>query len=152
MTNEITITGRLGRDAELRFTPQGRPVLNFDLADSKSKPDGNNGWVEVRPTMWHRCTVWGALAEMWGNSGLLVKSAQVDVTGEISVEEYDRKDGTKGFATKIQVRSIGVREPHNNQSGGGGFSQPAQQQAPVNDPWSQDSQGGATGFESEPPF
>src|SRR5690625_1214241 len=148
MTNRITITGHLGADAELRFTDSGRPVLNFSVGDGKSRRGEGGDWVEVRPTIWHRVAVWGPLAEMWANSGLLVKGAHVDVTGELEIREFEYQ-GESRWSADVTAYQVGVREPRQ----GGGFQQ--QQQG---DPWGgqqsqgQDWPGAAQPGTGQPPF
>lgn len=115
MTNHITIRGALGQDGELRFTNNGRPVLNLSVADGKSRRTENGEWEEIRPTIWHRVSVWGQLAEMWANSGLLVKGAQVEITGEQTIREYEH-NGEQRWSSEISAYQIGVKEPRNQQT------------------------------------
>lgn len=136
MTNNITTNGALGRDAELRFTQSGKAVLNLSLADGRSRKNDRGEWEEVRPTIWHNVSVWGALAEMWANSNLLVKGAKVDVTGELTIREYEHQ-GEKRWQTEIRAHQIGVRESTN------AAPRPS---TPAADPWS------TGGDDSRPPF
>ena len=60
--NKITLVGNLGRDPELRYTPQGTPVCSFSLATNerrKDKTTGENNDI----TTWFRVTLWGRQAE-----------------------------------------------------------------------------------------
>lgn len=143
MTNTIQTSGALGRDAELKFTQSGKAVLNLNLADGKSRKNDQGGWDEVRPTIWHNVSIWGALAEMWANSGLLVKGAKVDVTGELTIREFEHQ-GEKRWASEVRAYQIGVREDRRQQqpSAGGWGQQPAQ-----GDPWN-----AGTGNDQAPPF
>lgn len=125
MTNTITVSGALGRDAELRFTQAGKAVLNLNLADGRSRRTESGEWEEVRPTVWHRVSIWGALAEMWANSNLLVKGAKVDVTGELTIREYEH-EGQRRWQAEVRAYQIGVREQAN-------APRPTQ---PQSDPWS----------------
>lgn len=148
MTNAITIRGALGQDGELRFTNNGRPVLNLSVADGKSRKDESGNWQELRPTIWHRVAIWGQLAEMWFASGLLTKGAQVEITGEQTIREYEH-NGEQRWSSEITAYQVGVREKR-------GQSQPAQSDqfasavpghmgAPAGDPW-------AGQPDSTPPF
>src|SRR6266481_1991791 len=56
--NKIILVGNLGRDPELRYTPQGTPVCSFSLATNERRKDRNSG--EHRDvTTWFRVTLWG---------------------------------------------------------------------------------------------
>lgn len=138
MTNQITIQGGLTRDATLRYTQSGQPVLNLDIGDSRRRKVGDE-WVDARGPLYYQATIWGRLAEMWAETGLLVKGAKVDVTGELTVREYEY-EGRDRYALQLRVDQIGVREPRQQQqSSGGGFGQSQgldQIQAQQQDPWS----------------
>lgn len=153
MTNRITITGRLGQDAELKFLPSGRSVLNLSVGDGKSRRNDSGGYDEIRPTIWHRVAIWGRMAEMWAESGLLVKGAQVDVTGELSIREFEH-NGQHRWASEITAYQVGVREPRQSQQQGGGFGQasgfgePGGPDTPAENPWGT----GAPSGGANPPF
>ena len=74
MFQKITVVGYIGRDFELRFTPQGRAVGEFSLA-------ANTGFGTSKTTAWFRITIWGKLAESL--SQYLLKGKQVLVVGEL---------------------------------------------------------------------
>ena len=59
---KIMFIGNLGRDPEMRYTPNGKPVTQFSVAVSHSKPDGQGGWVD-EGTDWYRVSVFGDRAE-----------------------------------------------------------------------------------------
>lgn len=119
MTNKISVTGALGRDAELKHTKSGAPVLEFSVADSLSRKDDNGGWVDVRETIWWRVSLWGALAETL--APVLVKGARVEVTGPIQIRTYSKVDGTQGISYEIRADTVGVVARH-------GATSPATQQ------------------------
>ena len=60
--SKIMFIGNLGRDPEMRYTPNGKPVTKFSVAVSHSKPDGQGGWVD-EGTDWFRVSVFGDRAE-----------------------------------------------------------------------------------------
>src|SRR5260221_6540995 len=60
--NKITLVGNLGRDPELRYTPQGTPVCSFSLATNERRKDRNTG-ENNDITTWFRVTLWGRQAE-----------------------------------------------------------------------------------------
>ena len=62
--NKVIIVGNLGKDPELRHTPQGQAVCNFSIATSESWMD--KGGQKQERTEWHRVVVWGKLGELCG--------------------------------------------------------------------------------------
>ncbi len=61
MVNKVILIGRLGRDAELRFTPQGTPVASLSLATERTWQDQEG--TNHKETEWHNVILWGRLAE-----------------------------------------------------------------------------------------
>ena len=61
--NKVILIGNLGSDPEVRYTPDGVPVANFNLATSESWNDRNTGERQER-TEWHRLVLWRKLAEI----------------------------------------------------------------------------------------
>lgn len=110
MTNKISVNGALGKDAELKYTKNGAPVLEFSLADSLSRKDDNDAWVDVRETIWWRVSLWGPLAETLAPA--LVKGARVEVTGPIQIRTYSKVDGTQGVSYEIRADTVGVVARH----------------------------------------
>lgn len=98
MSNQITVTGRIGKDPEIRFTTGGMAVAEFSLADTYGKDD-------KKKTTWHNCVAFGQLAENIVAS--VGKGKTLLVTGRYEQEEYTKKDGTKGKTTKIVVDECG---------------------------------------------
>jgi single-strand DNA-binding protein len=87
MYERIFLAGNLGRDPELRHTPNGTPVTNFSMATSE-KWTGQDGEQQER-TIWWRVTVWGKQAETV--SQYLSKGSQVFVEGRM---DPDRETGS----------------------------------------------------------
>lgn len=88
---QLTDIGRIGRDAELRYTPSGDAVCNLALAcDYGRKVDGK------RPTQWVDATLWGKQAEAM--APYLVKGQQVHFTmDDAHIETYAKTGGGEGF-------------------------------------------------------
>lgn len=87
--NKIIIVGNLGRDPELRYTPQGKPVCTFSMATNERRKDRN---AEMQDhTTWFRITLWNRLAET--ASQYLQKGRSVYIEGRLRVEEYIDRDG-----------------------------------------------------------
>lgn len=105
MYQKIIIIGNLGRDPELRYTPQGSPVCNFDVATNRKGKDGE------QTTAWFRVTAWGSLAENCNQ--YLAKGRQVLVEGELRPDPetggprtWTRNDGTTGASFEVNARVV----------------------------------------------
>jgi len=109
--NNITIAGQLGRDAEVRYLPNGDAVANFSVADSQGKD---------KTTIWWNCQLFGKRAESL--SQYLTKGQSVTVSGNITQRTY-QKDGVDKTAMEIRVSDVAL------QGGRKDDSQPAQRQA-----------------------
>jgi single-strand DNA-binding protein len=96
--NKITIIGNLGRDPELRYTPQGTAVCDFSVAVNDRKRDKAGEWQDV--TTWFKITFWGKQAE--NASKYLTKGKPVYVEGRLQVEEWTDRDGNNRFTLSIQ--------------------------------------------------
>ncbi|MDQ3799113.1 MAG: single-stranded DNA-binding protein [Acidobacteriota bacterium] len=119
--NKITIVGNLGRDPELRYTPQGNAVCNFSVATNEKRRDRNGEMQDV--TTWFRITLWGKQAE--NASKYLTKGSPVYVEGRLKVEEWTDRDGKGRYtlevnATDMQFISGGGRGDEMSGGGGGG--------------------------------
>ena len=89
---KIQIIGNLGRDPELRYTPNGRPVATFSVAVNQATKNQQSGeWVEA--TDWFRVSVWGDRAERAAES--LRKGSRVFVDGRFRTREYVPTTGAK---------------------------------------------------------
>ena len=86
MSNVFSCTATVGRDAEVRYIQSGAAILTVTVAN-------NVGFGEKQKTNWIRVNVWGKRAE--GQlKDYLKKGQQVFVSGELTVNEYQAKDGT----------------------------------------------------------
>jgi single-strand DNA-binding protein len=100
---KIQIVGNLGRDPELRYTPNGRPVTEFSVAVNQSTKNQQTGeWVEA--TDWFRVAVWGDRAERAAEN--LRKGTRVLVDGRFRTREYETKDGRKGTSLEISADNV----------------------------------------------
>ncbi len=123
--NKVLLIGRLGKDPEVRYTPDGAPVANFSLATSEFWTD-KSGTRQER-TEWHNIVAWNKLADL--SKRYLAKGRQVYVEGRLRTREWDDKDGNKRRTTEIvasQMVLLGSR-PEGMEAGGGA---PAQRSAP----------------------
>ena len=96
--NKIIIVGNLGRDPELRYTPQGIAVCNLSLATNERKRDKSGEMQEV--TTWFRVTLWRNQAE--NAAKYLTKGSPVYVEGRLGLEEYTDRDGNNRVSLEVQ--------------------------------------------------
>lgn len=109
--NIWTFTGRLGNDAELRTTSGGTPVLGFRCANDV-------GFGDNRTTQWVDCSIWGKRAEALAPH--LVKGTKVTIAGELTLREFEKRDGTKGSTLSVKVSEIDLTGGGEKKPGGGG--------------------------------
>ena len=102
MVNKAILIGRLGRDPEVRYTPDGTMVTNFTMATDESYKDKNG--EKVQRTEWHRNVVFGKLAEICGN--YLVKGKLIFLEGRIQTRAWEDKDGVKRNTTEIVASNM----------------------------------------------
>ncbi|HYK89546.1 MAG TPA: single-stranded DNA-binding protein [Acidobacteriota bacterium] len=95
--NKVLLIGRLGKDPEIRYTPDGSPVASFSLATSENWTD-KSGTRQER-TEWHNIVAWSKLAEL--SKRYLVKGRQVYIEGRIRTREWNDKDGNKRRTTEV---------------------------------------------------
>jgi single-strand DNA-binding protein len=95
MLNRIILIGRLTRDPELRYTPQGVPVASFSLA--VDRPFANQ--QGQREADFIDCVAWRKLGETVGNH--LSKGRLVAVEGRLQIRSYDAQDGSKRKVSEV---------------------------------------------------
>jgi single-strand DNA-binding protein len=119
--NKAILIGNLGRDPELRTTPNGQSVVNFTLATSESWTD--KGGERVERTEWHRIVVWGRTAEMCNQ--YLSKGRSVYIEGRIQTREWEDKDGHKRTTTEINANTVNfLGSPRSSGESGGSSGSP----------------------------
>ena len=100
--NKIIIVGNLGRDPELRYTPQGTPVCSFTLATNERRKD-KTGEMQDQTT-WFRITLWGRQAET--ASQYLTKGRPVYIEGRLRVEEWTDRDGKARYTLEVHATDM----------------------------------------------
>ena len=120
--NKVLLIGRLGKDPEIRYTPDGAPVANFSLATSDFWTD-KSGTRQER-TEWHNIVAWNKLADL--SKRYLVKGRQVYIEGRLRTREWDDRDGNKRRTVEViasQLVLLGSR-PEGMDSGGASAPRP----------------------------
>lgn len=100
--NRITIVGNLGRDPELRYTPQGNAVCNFSVATNEKRRDKSGEMVDT--TTWFRITLWGKQAE--NASKYLTKGSSIYIEGRLRVEEWSDRDGKGRYTLDVHATDM----------------------------------------------
>ena len=102
--NKVILVGNLGRDPEIRYTADGKPIANFPIATSESWTDKNTGERREK-TEWHRVVVFGKLAEICGE--YLSKGRQVYIEGKLQTNKWQGQDGQDRYTTEVVVQGFG---------------------------------------------
>lgn len=100
--NKIILVGNLGRDPELRYTPQGTPVCSFTVATNEKRKDRAGETQDV--TTWFRVTLWGRQAET--ASQYLTKGRPIYVEGRIRLEEWTDRDGKQRYTLEVHATDM----------------------------------------------
>jgi len=114
--NKVILIGNLGRDPEVRYTPNGAAICNVTIATSRNWKDKTSG-EKVEETEWHRVVFYDRLAEIAGE--YLKKGRSVYVEGRLKTRKWQDKEGKDNYTTEViadNMQMLGSREG----MGGGG--------------------------------
>ena len=100
--NKITLIANLGRDPELKYTPQGQAVCELSVATSEKRKDSNGEQIEE--TTWFKAILWGKQAEALAK--YLFKGQQVYLEGKLRAREWTDKEGRTRTSLEIFVTEI----------------------------------------------
>ena len=132
--NYCVFIGRVGRDPEMRYLPNGDAACNASIAVSKRWKDKTSGEMKEQTT-WVPLSMFGKTAELFCQYAK--KGSQIRVNGEFSVRKYTDKDGNEKTSTEIRVQDfqlLGAKP-----EGGGSAPAPAPAPAPRPAPRQQSS-------------
>ncbi len=116
--NKVMLIGNLGKDPELRYTPDGLAILKFSMATTEYFTDKTGNKAEK--AVWHNIVLFDKLASTMAN--YLSKGKQVFVEGRINNRSYDDQDGNKKYITEIIANNIvllGAKGDTSGQDGDG---------------------------------
>jgi single-strand DNA-binding protein len=99
--NQCQFIGRLGKDPETRYMPDGKAITSFSIACGSSWKDKNGDKKES--TEWINCTAFGKLAEIVGE--YIKKGSQIYVSGSLKTDKYE-KEGKTMYSTKVVVNNM----------------------------------------------
>lgn len=100
--NKIIIVGYLGREPELRYTPQGTAVCNFSVATTERRKDKSGEFQDV--TTWFNVSLWGNRAETVNQ--YLSKGKLVYIEGRLTQREYQDKDGNTRTSLDVNASEL----------------------------------------------
>ena len=148
--NVWNFTGNLGRVAEVRYTPNGDSVVSFSVGVKA-------GFGEKASTTWARCSMFGKRGE--SVAPFLTKGQLVGVSGELSMREWQDKEGQTRSSIEVRVSDLTLLGRKDEQSRGGsgvgsgggqGYDAPARPQPPRNQVRSNPQP--MNDLDDEPPF
>jgi single-strand DNA-binding protein len=126
---KISIIGNVGRDPEMRMTPQGRPVCDFSVAVNRVS---NSGGERSEQTDWYRVSCWGKQAET--AQQIVQKGQQIYVDGRFSPRTYMNKDNVEKTSLDISCNDFQLLGRRADREGGmGGGAMPAAGNQPQGD-------------------
>jgi single-strand DNA-binding protein len=109
----------IGKDPEVKFTPQGTPVAKFSLATNERFKDKDGNWQDR--TEWHNITAWARTAEIIGE--YVKKGSKVYIEGSLRTHSWDDKtSGQKKYMTEIVVNDLVLLGGRGEGGGSGDFS------------------------------
>jgi single-strand DNA-binding protein len=141
MMNRIVLVGRLTKDPELKYTPNGVAVCSFTLAVNRpfKNAEGNNeaDFINVQ--------VWRKAAE--NSANFLGKGKLAGVDGRLQIRNFEGQDGNRVYMTEVVADSVQFLEPKNSNTGDvrdkpAYSGQQNQQQQPQQDPFAGGNNGG----------
>jgi len=100
--NKVILLGNLGKDPEMRYTPQNMAIANLTIATGERKKDASGNWVDH--TEWHRVVVFGKTAE--NVNQYLKKGRQVYIEGRIRTRKWQDKEGKDRYSTEILADTV----------------------------------------------
>ncbi len=129
--NKVILVGNLGRDPEVRYSPDGAAICNVSIATTSNWKDKTSG-ERKEETEWHRVVFYNRLAEIAGE--YLRKGRAVYVEGRLKTRKWQNKEGQDVYTTEIiadQMQMLGGREAGGEGGAmGGGEAAPARAARP----------------------
>lgn len=113
--NKVLLTGRLGRDTELRVTPGGNPVATFSVASNRPVKQADGSWTDQ--TEWFRVVAWDKLAERCAEQ--LTKGRHVLIEGRLQTRDWVDRQGQKRFTTEVIASNMLTLDKKPGTEGGG---------------------------------
>ena len=134
--NKVILVGNLGRDPEVRYTPDNNAITNISVATTDRYKDKHTG-EQKEITEWHRVVFFNRLAEIAGE--YLKKGSQVYIDGRLRTRKWTDQSGVDKYTTEIIADQMQMLGSRSGGSGGGvayddGYGAPAAAPAPARAP------------------
>lgn len=108
MINNVTLIGRLTRDAELRYTPSNIATAQFNIACNRNFKNANGEY----DADFINCVMWREQAERFCN--WIQKGMLVGITGRIQTRSYEGNDGKRVYVTEVVAENFQILEKRDN--------------------------------------
>ncbi|MFC0525968.1 single-stranded DNA-binding protein [Pontibacillus salicampi] len=112
MLNRVVLVGRLTKDPDLRYTPNGVAVANFTIAVNRPFTSQQGG----KDADFINCVVWRRAAENLAN--YMKKGNMVGVDGRLQSRSFDNQEGKRVFVTEVVADSVQFLETKGSSGGG----------------------------------
>ncbi len=112
--NKVQLIGRLGKDVDTRYMPNGECVANFSVATSEKWKDKQTGESKEQ-TEWHNVVAFRKTAEVCAQ--YLKKGMLIYCEGKLKTEKYTDKHGIEKYTTKIVIEVMQMLTPKNGDGG-----------------------------------
>ncbi len=120
--NRVQLIGNLGKDPEVKYTPQGTPVAKLTIATNERFKDKSGEWQDR--TEWHNVVLWQRLAEIAGD--YLKKGGKVYIEGRLQTRSWDDKQtNQKKYMTEVVASDLILLGGRGEGEGSGGYSRGA---------------------------
>lgn len=121
--NKVILIGNLGKDPEVKYTPQGTPVAKLTIATNERFKDKDGQWQDR--TEWHNVVLWQRLAEIAGE--YLKKGGKVYIEGKLQTRSWeDKQTNQKRYMTEVVANDLVLLGGRGESSGdSGGYSRGA---------------------------
>jgi len=114
--NKVILIGNLGKDPEIRTTPQGTSLARFSVATTTNWKDSSGARQEK--TEWHDVVAWEKLAQICGE--YLHKGKMVYVEGSLQTRSWEDQNGQKRYKTEIKANNVVMLSPRDASLAGAG--------------------------------
>jgi single-strand DNA-binding protein len=122
--NKVMLTGHLGADPEMRYTPQGSAVTTFRVASGRTWKSSDG--TQHDDTEWFRCVAWDKLAEICNQ--YLTKGTRVYVEGRLQTRKWTGQDGQERYTTEVIAQDMIILSPKGERGSAPDFDAPPQEE------------------------